>query len=101
MCALRLNERTIRPDIQHYANFNTCYAVWLAKVDALCGRLLNIELMHLIESEGLDPIEYYEENVHPDQYFAGVVVPAIENEQGGEFIDEVIGLEAMWGNKYP
>lgn len=101
MCALRLNESTIHPDIQYFANFNTCYAIWLAKVDALCRRLLNIELMHLIETEGLDPIEFYEEDIDPDMYFAGVVVPIIEQEQGGGSIDEVIGLEAMWGNKGP
>lgn len=101
MSALRVDERTIRPDIQHYANYNTCYSVWLAKVDALCVRLLNTELMQLIDAEGLDPSEYYEERVHPDQYFAGVIVPVIEEENGGDLIEEIVGLEAMWGNKYP
>jgi hypothetical protein len=101
MLALRVNERTIRSDIQHYANYNTCYSVWLSKVDALCTRLLNVDLMQLIDSEGLDPIEYYENNVHPDLYFAGVVVPTIESDHGGDLIDEVIGLAAMWGNKQP
>jgi hypothetical protein len=95
------NERTISADIQSFANYNTCYAVWLAKVDALCGRLLNVELLQLLESESIDPLEDFEQGVHPDKFFADVLVTVIEQEQGADFIEEVIGIEAMWGISTP
>jgi hypothetical protein len=88
-------------DLQEYASFNTCYAVWLAKVDALCGRLLNVELLQLLESDGIDPWEDWNSGVRPERFFSAVLVPHIELDQGAEFIDEVIGLEAMWGASSP
>lgn len=98
MPALRMT-RDIEPsqDIQTFANFNTCYAVWLAKVDALCNRLLNVELLQLIESDGIDPWDYWDDGTRPEKFFAEVLVTHVESDQGADFIDEVIGLEAMWG----
>lgn len=85
------------PDILSYANQNIGYAVWLARVDALCGRLLNVELLQLLESEGFDPYEDWEQGIHPAKFFADVLVTIIEQEQGIDFLEEMIGLEAMWG----
>src|ERR1700741_929089 len=90
--------RLIEPDDHHlrYAQFDTCYAVWLAKVDALCGRLLNLGLLEVLDADGLDPYDEYIRGMTPDRYFADVFVTHCEVEQGCSFIDEVIGIEATW-----
>lgn len=95
--------RQIEPsqDLLSFANHDTAYAVWLAKVEALCSRFLNVELLQLIESACLDPYDDWQQCMRPEKFFADVIVTLCEEEQGADFIDEVIGTEATWGDRQP
>jgi hypothetical protein len=88
------NERFIK-----MANFDSCYAVWLRKVNELCERFLNVELGDI--EDAWDPRDYYDNDMRPATYFKDVLVPAFEVDQGCDFIEELVAENAMWGGEKP
>ncbi len=83
-----------------FAGNDTAYAVWLAKVEVLCDRFLNIEMMQLIESEDLDPYDDWKRCVRPERFFTDILIPIVEDGIDS-LIDDIIGREATWGETQP
>ncbi len=85
------------------ANYDSCYAGWLQRLDDLCDHFLDIRFRDLIaQGSDLDPHDaYYVQKCRPEMFLRECVVPYLENEHGAEFIHDHIGENIMWGARRP
>src|SRR6266576_2445783 len=84
------------------ANFDSCYAEWLGRLDQLCERFLDIRFGDIKDLADFDTRDaYHIQKCRPEQYFKEFVVPYMQNEHGLEFINEHIGEKVMWGMTPP
>jgi hypothetical protein len=86
-----------------HAKGDSEYAAWLSKVDALCLRFLDQDLLSvpmLNLEDRLDPLECYERSVTPSMYFLEVV-EQLKLENGIDLMDEFIAKQAKWGAVCP
>jgi hypothetical protein len=82
-----------------YATYNTCFANWLGRVDALCERFVGMSFEGVIASESLDPHEaFYTLDASPEQFFQESVIPMLESEHGADFIQCNMASLALWGD---
>lgn len=87
------------PEFWDYARGDSEFAEWLTRVDDLCLRFLDQDLISVSMvdlSEGLDPQECYERNVSPTMYFAEIL-EHLKLENGIDLIDSYVAQQAKWG----
>ena len=84
------------------ANGDVCFMTWLNKVDALCMRFLDIDLLSIPEAmeEPYYPDHNYEEKMSPEEYFLWLVI-SIKQGSPEEEIDRQIARMAKWGDRWP
>jgi len=91
---------TIEQQYLTKANFDTCFADWLRRVDQLCQRFLDATFLDL-EEDAFEPRDYFDAGMRPEIYFKDVVIPVFELDFGCDFVEELIAENAMWGGEKP
>lgn len=82
-----------------YAQFDSCYAEWLERLDDLCHHMLNIRFLDLIEHSDFDPRDdYYTDQIRPDAYLQDKIIPHLQYDSGAEFVFEMMAENIIWGH---
>lgn len=91
------------PDFWEYARGNSDFSEWISKVDVLCERFLNQDLMSvptLSFYNEFDLEECYERDVTPIMYFIEML-EQLKMENGSDLIDGFVAQQAKWGSFCP
>jgi hypothetical protein len=82
-----------------YAKGDTCFAIWLKKVDDICMRFLDQDLLSISEIDcidGLDLRDAFDLGTTPGEYFSGLMAH-MKIENGDDLIEEHVAKMAKWG----
>lgn len=84
------------------ANGNPCFTAWLLKVDKLCMRFLDIDLLSIPEAleDPYYPDHNYEENMSPEAYFL-YLLSSMKQGSPEEEIDRQVARMIKWGVQWP
>lgn len=83
-------------DFLDYADGDGAFAEWCRKVDRYAQRFLG---MGFFEFEDLgEPVTYYCEILAPLSFVSQVLVPALEEDFGYGFIEELVADRVLWGD---
>ena len=91
------------PDFWEVARGDPDLGYWLQRIDQLCMRFLNQDLLSIpvIDLEDrLEPIECYDRGVTPGMYF-NEIAEELRTENGIDLIDSYIAKQAKWGSICP
>ena len=84
------------------ANGNPCFTTWLNKVDKLCMRFLDIDLLSIPEAQEdpYYPDHGYDEEMSPEAYFLWLVESMKQSTPEDE-IDVQVARMIKWGIQWP
>jgi len=84
------------------ANGNLCFTAWLNKVDKLCMRFLDIDLLSIPEAmeDPYYPDSNYEDNMSPEAYFL-YLLHSMKQGASEDEIDRQVARMAKWGEQWP
>lgn len=91
------------PEFWAYAQGDSGFARWLARVDELCLRFIDQDLLSvpmLDLSDHMDPQECYERGITPNMYFIEIL-EHLKTESGIDLIDRYVAQQAKWGSVCP
>lgn len=81
---------------------NVCFMSWLNRVDKICIRFLDLDLLSIPEAmeEPYYPDVNYEDNMSPEAYFLYLLHSMKQGSPAHE-VDRQVARMAKWGDQWP